>query len=60
MMANVKFGQVKCRKTDILIPKNQSIDAPCRVNTGPINRPVAVIFEPIDNTELPSGLLLQE
>ena len=52
--------QVKCRKTDILIPKNQSIDVPCRANTGPINRTVPVLFEPIDNTELPSGLLLQE
>ena len=50
--------QVKCRKTDILIPKNQSIDVPCRANTGPINRTVPVLFEPIDNTELPSGLLL--
>ena len=52
--------QVKCRKTDILIPKNQSIDVPCRTNTGPINRTVPVLFEPIDNTELPPGLLLQE
>ena len=52
--------QAKCRKTDILIPKNQSIYVPCRANTGPINRTVPVLFEPIDNTELPSGLLLQE
>ena len=43
-----------------MIPKNQSIDVPCRANTGPINRTVPVLFEPIDNTELPSGLLLQE
>ena len=47
--------QVKCRKTDIMIPKNQSIDVPCRANTGSINRTVPVLFEPIDNTELPSG-----
>jgi hypothetical protein len=47
-------------QTDILIQKNQSIDVPCRANTGPINRTVPVLFEPIDNTELPSGLLLQQ
>ncbi len=52
--------QVKSRKTDILIPNNRSIDVPCRANTGQINRTLPVLFEPIGNTELPSGLSLQE
>ncbi len=42
-----------------MIPKNRSIDVLCRANTGPINR-TPVLFEPIHNTELPSGLSLQE
>ncbi len=54
------FCEVKCRKGDILIPKNQSVNVPCRANTGPINHTIPVLFEPIDNTTLPSGLSLQE
>ena len=52
--------QVKSRKTDILIPKNRSIDVPCRANTGPVNRTLPVLFESIDNNELPLGLSMQE
>lgn len=54
------FCQVKSHKTDILIPKNESVNVPCRANTGPVNRTVPVLFEPNDITQLPSGLSVQE
>ena len=51
---------VKTKIQDIVIPKSQTVDVPCRANTGPVNRAIPVLFEPNECPQLPSGLSIQE
>ena len=37
---------VKTSKRDVTIPKKQSMKISCRVNTGPLEQKVPVLFEP--------------
>ena len=52
---------VKTKKQDIVIPKSQTVDVPCRANTGPVNRTIPVLFKPNECPQLPpAGLSIQE
>ena len=36
---------VKTRKTDVIVPQEQSVKISCRVNTGPLGKSTPVLFE---------------
>ena len=51
---------VKTSKRDVTIPKKQSMKISCRVNTGPFEHKVPVLFEPIELEQWPAGLKVPE
>ena len=51
---------VKTSKRDVTIPKKQSMKISCRVNTGPLEQKVPVLFEPSELEQWPSGLEIPE
>ena len=51
---------VKTRKRDMTIPKKQSMKISCRVNTGPLEQKVSVLFEPSELEQWPAGLEVPE
>ena len=46
---------VKSTKTTCIIPTGQTVLAPCRANTGPIQRKTPVLFEPDELAQWPPG-----
>ena len=51
---------VKTSKRDVTIPKKQSMKISCRVNTGPLEQKVPVLFEPSELELWPAGLQVPE
>ena len=51
---------VKTSKRDVTIPKKQSMKISCRVNTGPLEQKVPVLFEPSELEQWPAGLEVPE
>ena len=51
---------IRTGKRDTVIPKDSGINIRCRANTGPVERRVPVIFEPDEEPQWPSGLLLKQ
>jgi len=52
--------QVKTGKKAVVIPKLKTVYVNCFVKTGPIDDIAPVMFEPIEQTELPEGIELQD
>ena len=59
---NVDTGlcAVHTNKKDCLINSGQCSQISCRINHGPINSEISVLFEPEENEELPCGLVVSE
>ena len=51
---------VRTNKKDCLIKSGQCSQISCRVNHGPIDSEIPVLFEPEENEELPYGLVVSE
>lgn len=51
---------IKTSKRDTIIPPKQSQRVTCRANTGPVERPTPVVFEPDEANPRPSGLEVSE
>ena len=51
---------VKTSKKDVLIPKGQAARISCRVNTGPVETKIPVLFEPNEFENWPTGLEIPE
>ena len=51
---------VKTSKKDTVIPKGQTVNATCRANTGPVERRSPVLFEPDEQPNWSSGLIIHE
>ena len=51
---------VKSVKRDIVIPKGTTTRVPCRANTGSVTTTMPVLFEPDEQSQWPSGLIVQE
>ena len=49
-----------CATRDYVIPKGDSINIPCRVNHGPIEKRTPVLFEPDETQPWPTGLVIPE
>ena len=47
---------VKTRKSDVILPREQSVKISCRVNTGPLGKSTPVLFEADEHGQWPSGL----
>ena len=50
------FGTVKLTKQDCTIPKGQTVSITCRANYFSTESKIPVLFEPIENSNLPEGL----
>ena len=55
-----KLGSVKTSKKDFVIPKNKTVEVPCRVNLSLNEKRTPVIFEPHVNPDVPDGLSVTE
>ena len=44
----------------MIIPTNQTVNIPCRANTGPIQRNSPALFEPDEQSSWPTGLTVHE
>ena len=51
---------VKTTKGNVTIPKGEAMKIPCRVNTGPVEKRIPVLFEPEATAPWPSGLEVAE
>ena len=51
---------VKTTKGNVTIPKGGAMKIPCRVNTGPVENRIPVLFEPEATAPWPSGLEVAE
>ena len=51
---------VRTNKKDCLIKSGQCSQISCRVNHGPIDSEIPVLFDPEENEELPYGLVVSE
>ena len=51
---------IKTSKKNVNIPSGQSVDIPCRANTGPIQRKCPALFEPDEQCGWPTGITVQE
>ena len=47
---------VKTRKSDVILPREQSVKISCRVNTGPLGKSTPVLFEADEHGQWPSGV----
>ena len=56
----VELCSVKTTKRNVIIPKGETVKIPCRVNTGPVERRIPVLFEPEATAPWPSGLEVAE
>ena len=52
--------EVKSVKRDIVIPKGTAARVPCRANTGSVTTTMPVLFELDEQSQWPSGLIIQE
>ena len=50
----------KSTKTTCIIPAGQTVQVPCRANTGPIQRKTPVLFGPDELAQWPPRLEVQE
>ena len=57
---DMHFGTVKVKKRDCTIPKGQSIHINCRANYFSMESKTPVLFEPIENSNLPESLQISE
>ena len=55
-----KLGSVKSSKRDFVIPKNKTVEVPCRANLSLNEKWTPVIFEPHVNPDVPDGLSVTE
>ena len=55
-----KLGSVKTSKRDFVIPKNKTVEVPCRANLSLNEKRTPVIFEPHVNPDMPDGLCVTE
>ena len=55
-----KLGSVKTSKTDFVIPKNKTVEVPCRANLSLNEKWTPVIFEPHVSPDVPDGLSVTE
>ena len=51
---------VKTSKRNVVIPKGKCLKIPCRVNHGPVDQTISVLFEPEETSPWPSGLTFNE
>ena len=58
----IDLCDVKTSKRDVTIPKKQSMKISCRVNTGPLEQKVPVLFElsKLEHVQWPAGLEVPE
>ena len=54
------FGTVKVTKRDCTIPRGQSVQINCRANYFSMESKKPVLFEPIENNNLPESLQISE
>ena len=54
------FCTVRTNKNQYLIKRGQCSPISCRINHGPIDSEIPVIFEPDENPDLPYGLVVSE
>ena len=54
------LGIAKTCARDYVVPKGESINIPCRVNHGPIEKRTPVLFEPDETQPGPTGLVIPE
>ena len=54
------LGIAKTSARDYVIPKGESINIPCRVNHGPIEKRTPVLFEPDETQPWLTGLVIPE
>lgn len=54
------LGILRTTKKDITIPSRQTVFAACRVNTGPVEKTIPVLFEPDEEKPWPVGLEAEE
>ena len=55
-----KLGSVKTSKRDCVIPKNKTVEVPCRANLSLNEKQTPVIFEPHVNPDVLDGLSVTE
>ena len=55
-----KLGSVKTSKRDFVIPKNKTVEVPCRENLSLNEKQTPVIFEPHVNPDVPDGFSVTE
>ena len=55
-----KLGSVKTSKRDFVIPKNKTVEVPCRANLCLTEKQTPVIFEPHVNPDVLDGLSVTE
>ena len=55
-----KLGSVKASKKDFVVPKNKTVEVPCRANLSLNEKRTPVIFEPHINPDMPDGLSVTE
>ena len=56
----VELCTVKTTKGNVTIPKGEAMKIPCRVNTGPVEKRIPVLFESEATAPWPSGLEVAE
>ena len=54
------FSTVRTNKNYCLIKHGQCSQISCRINHGPIDSEIRVLFEPEENPDLPYGLVISE
>ena len=54
------FCTVRTNKNQYLVKRGQCSPISCRINHGPIDSEIPVIFEPYENPDLPYGLVVSE
>ena len=52
--------EIKSIKRDIVMPKGTTARVPCRANTGSVTTTMPVLIEPDEQSQWPSGLIIQE
>lgn len=57
---DIHFSTVEVAKIDCMVPKGQAINATCRADYFSMERKTPVSFEPIESSNLPTGLLVSE
>ena len=57
---NAQFGTVKIPKKDLKIPKGQTMSISCRANYFSMEDKMPVLFEPVEDSNLPDGLHISE